>query len=111
MMDRVDEVHEGQLQALGEIEWENMRMAKAYNKKVKEKSFQVREIVWKTILPLGTRSNRFGKSSPSWEGPYRVVGIVPRNAYFVETLEGCKLEKALNGTYLKKYYPNVWQGA
>jgi hypothetical protein len=25
-------------------------------------------------------------------------------------LEGRKLNKALNGKYLKKYYPSVWQG-
>jgi hypothetical protein len=62
------------------------------------------------ILLFGTRSNRFSKWSPSWEGPYKVVGIAPGNVYFVETLEGQRLGKALNGKYLKKYYPSVWQG-
>jgi hypothetical protein len=33
---------------------------------------------------------------------YRVVRIVLGNAYFVETLEGRLLPKALNGKYLKK---------
>jgi hypothetical protein len=54
------------------------------------------------ILPLGNRDTRFGKGSPSWEGPYKVMRIVPGNAYFVETLEGRSLPKALNGKYLKK---------
>jgi hypothetical protein len=67
--------------------------------------------VWKTILPLGTRSNKFGKWSPNWEGPYKVVGIVPGNVYFVKTLEGQGLAKALNEKYLEKFYPSVWQGA
>jgi hypothetical protein len=53
----------------------------------------------------------FGKWSPNWEGPYKVVGIVPKNAYFVETLEGQGLAKALNEKYLKKIYLSVWQGA
>ena len=39
-------------------------MARAYNKKVRAKSFQVSELVWKTILPLETKSNKFGKWSP-----------------------------------------------
>ena len=34
------------------------------NIKVKPKPFQVGELVWKTILPLGTKSNKFGKWSP-----------------------------------------------
>jgi hypothetical protein len=67
--------------------------------------------VWKTILPLGTKSAKFEKWSPSWEGPYIVVRIVLGNTYFVESLEGKVLPKALNGKYLKKYYPSVWQKA
>jgi hypothetical protein len=62
-------------------------------------------------LPLGSRDNKFVKWSPSWEGPYRVVGIVPGNAYFLETLEGQRLPKALNDMYLKIYHPSIWQGS
>ena len=69
MMDNIDEVSDKQMQALKEIEKDKLRMARVYNKKVKAKSFQVGELVWKTILPLGIKSNKFGKWSPSWEGP------------------------------------------
>ena len=86
-------------------------MAKAYNKRVKEKSFQIGDLVWKMILPIGTRDRKFGKWSPSWEGPYKVVEIVPDNSYFVQSLRGEKLAKALNGKYLKKYHPSVLQEA
>jgi hypothetical protein len=34
---------------------------------------------------------------------------VQSNAYFVEDLEGHSLLKALNGKYLKCYYPSMWQ--
>jgi len=73
--------------------------------------FQIGDLVWKTILPLGTKNNKFGKWSSSWEGPYNIVEIVPGNSYFVQSLQGEKLPKALNGKYLKKYYPSVWQEA
>jgi hypothetical protein len=69
----------------------------------------VDDLVWKTILPIGARSSKFSKWSPSWEGPYIVTKVVPGNAYFVKTLEGQKLGKALNGKYLKKYYLSIWQ--
>jgi hypothetical protein len=42
-----------------------VKIAKAYNKRVTEESFQLGDLVWKTILPLGTRSAKFGKWSPS----------------------------------------------
>jgi hypothetical protein len=61
------------------------------------------------ILLLGTRSGKFGKWSASWEGPFRVIRVVPSNSYFVEDLEGHSLPKALNRKYLKRYYPSMWQ--
>jgi hypothetical protein len=65
MMDAIDDVPESRFRALREIEKEKIKIAKAYNKRVIEKSFQVGDLVWNTILPLGTRNNIFGKWSPS----------------------------------------------
>jgi hypothetical protein len=62
-------------------------------------------------LPLGTRDRKFGKWSPNWEGAFWLTGIVLKNSYFVETLEGLRLAKALNVKYLKGYYPSMWQEA
>ena len=73
MMDNIDEVSDKRLQALKEIEKDKLQVARAYNKKVRAKCFQVGELVWNTILPLGTKSNKFGKWLPSWEGPYKIV--------------------------------------
>jgi hypothetical protein len=67
MMDNIDEVTDKRMEALEEIEKDKRRVARAYNKKVKAKSFQVGDLVWKTILPIGSKSNKLGKWSPSWE--------------------------------------------
>jgi hypothetical protein len=109
MMDKVDEAPESWLKALEEIEKEKVKIAKAYNKRVVEKLFQVGDLVWKTILPLGTWSGKFGKWSSSWKWAFRVIRVVSGNAYFMEDLEGHSLTKALNGKYLKRYYPSMWQ--
>jgi len=69
MMDNINGVTDKRMRALKEIERDKLRVACAYNKKVKGKFFQVGDLVWKTILPLGMKSNKFGKWSPSWEGP------------------------------------------
>jgi hypothetical protein len=66
MLDKLDEVSDERVKALGEIERDKLRVAKAYNKRVKEKSLQVGDLNWKTILPIGSRSSKFGKWSPNW---------------------------------------------
>jgi hypothetical protein len=70
MLDRLDEASDVRIKTLGEIERDKLRVARAYNKKVKEKSFQVGDLIWKTILLIGSKSNKFRKWSPNWEGPY-----------------------------------------
>jgi hypothetical protein len=61
----------------------------------------------KNDVAVKTRSGKFVKWSPSWEGSFRVIRVVPANAYFTEDLEGHSLPKALNGKYLKCYYPSM----
>ena len=65
MMDNIDEATDKCLAALKAIEKDKLRVARAYNKKVKLKSFQIGDLVWKVILPIGSKDRKFGKWSPS----------------------------------------------
>jgi hypothetical protein len=76
MPDKLDEVSNERIKPLGEIERDKLRVARAYNKRVKEKLFQVGDLVWKMILPVGSKSNKFEKWSPNWEGPYRIEEVI-----------------------------------
>jgi hypothetical protein len=107
MMDELEDFHMIRLQALENIEKNKMRVAKYYNKKVKVKQFAEGDLVCKALLPIGTKYSTFGKWSPNWEGPFRVVRCVPGNAYILKTLLGEEFSAAINGRYLKKYYPSV----
>jgi hypothetical protein len=73
MMDNIDQVTDKRFVAPGEIEKDKIIVAKAYNKDAKAKSFQVRDLMWKTLLPLRSRDQKFDKWSPSWEGPYIIT--------------------------------------
>jgi hypothetical protein len=73
--------------------------------------FQVEELVFKTILPIGSRSNKFKKWSPNWEGPYRIEEVISENFDIVQGIQGTSLPRAHNEKYLKEYYPSVWQDA
>jgi hypothetical protein len=85
MIDNIDEVTDKLVEALEAIEKDKIRVARAYNKRVRAKSFQVGDLVWKTILPIGSKSNKFGKWSLSWEGPYKIVRVCLGNSYMVES--------------------------
>ena len=96
------------LKALINVGVNKARISQWYDKKVKTKTFEQGELIWKLILPIGTKSSKFGKWSPTWEGPFRINRCVPSNTYVLETLEGEEYSRALNVKYLKKYYPSVW---
>jgi hypothetical protein len=111
MMDNIDEVTDKRLVALGEIEKDKIMVIKAYNKKVKAKSFENRDLVWKTILSLRSTDRKFGKWSSRWEVPYRITQVIAGNAYMLQTLQGEDLPKTLNGRFLKQYHFSMWQDA
>jgi hypothetical protein len=101
MLDRLDEVSNERINALGEIERNKLRVDRAYNKRVKETSFQVRDLIWKTILLIGSKSNKFRKWSPNWKGPYRIEEVITGNSYMVQSVQGTSLPRTLNRKYLK----------
>ena len=37
------------------------KVAWTYNKRIKRKSFEVEELIWKIILPIGSKDKEFGK--------------------------------------------------
>jgi len=65
MMDNVDEVTDARLAAIKEIEKDKIAVTKAYNKKIKTKSFQIGDLVWMIVLPLKAKDRKFGKWSRS----------------------------------------------
>ena len=98
--------------ALENIEANKLRVVRHYNKKVKNKQFGEGELVWKVKLPIGSKDSKFGKWSPNWEGPYRISRCAASNSYILEMIEGREeFDRAINGKYLKKYYPSVWVNA
>ena len=107
MMDDLEDLSCHRLRALQNIEANKLRVARHYNKKVKNKQFGEGELVQKVKLPIGYKDYKFSKWSPNWEGPYRISRCAPGNAYILETLEG----RVINGKYLKKYYPSIWVNA
>jgi hypothetical protein len=100
MFNRLDEASNERVKALGEIERDKLRVARTYNKKVKEKLFQVGDLVWKTILTIGSISNKFSKWSPNWEEPYWIEEVILGNSYMVQSIQETSLPRSPNGKTL-----------
>ena len=98
MKDELEDLAGHRLNALINIEANKARVGRWYDKKVKAKSFDQGDLVWKLVLTIVTKDPKFDKWSPMWEGPYKVSRSVPGNAYILETLEGEELFSALNAS-------------
>jgi hypothetical protein len=55
MNDNVEDLTELRLWSLEKIKKNKAKVARVYNKKVKPKEFQVGDLVWEVVLPLGTK--------------------------------------------------------
>jgi hypothetical protein len=108
MNNNVKDLTELRLWSLEKIKENKAKVARAYNKKVKLKEFQVRGLVWEAVFPLGTKYSAYGKWSPNWHEPYRIDQVLPKNAYMLEELDGVKFLVAANGQHLMKYFPSMW---
>ena len=61
MTDELDDLAGHWLRALMIIEENKKKVAKWYDKKVKAKKFADGDLVWKLVLPIGTKSSKFGE--------------------------------------------------
>lgn len=61
---------------------------RAYNKKVKQKTFTEGDLVRRTVLPIGTKNPRIGAFSPNGEGPFIIRRVLGRGAFQLRDGDG-----------------------
>lgn len=105
MLDEMVDLDEERLTMLDVLIRKKERIVKAYNKKVKIKTFSVGDYVWKVNLHMDQRDRALDKWSPNWEGPFRIVQAFSNNAYEIKELASDHQILRVNGKYLKKYKP------
>ena len=77
-------VDEARILTLNNMLLQKQNTTKRYYKRVQHISFEKRDLVWKTILPIGFKSHKFGKWSLNWAGPYQVHRVFPGGAYHLK---------------------------
>ncbi|XP_070019569.1 uncharacterized protein [Nicotiana sylvestris] len=78
------------------------RMARAYNKKVRPRNFEVDQLVLRRILPHHEEVK--GKFAPNWKGSYIIRKILPRGALYLGDIKVNDPETAVNADAVKRYY-------
>ena len=78
-------------------------MARQYDAMVKPRRFNIGDIVLEKVF-LATKNPAHGKLGPNWEGPYRIINCKRQGSYYLEALDGRKLEHPWNVEHLRSYY-------
>ncbi|KAG9447595.1 hypothetical protein H6P81_013723 [Aristolochia fimbriata] len=102
-LQELESLDEKRLEAQQRLECYQARLTRAFNKKVKLRSFQKGDLVLAVRRPIMATSRDGGKFAPKWEGPFVVQEVYTNGAYKLVTPEGRRLP-AINGKFLKKFY-------
>ncbi|XP_060211817.1 uncharacterized protein LOC132639383 [Lycium barbarum] len=78
------------------------RIARAFNKQVRTRIFQIGKLVLKRIFP--NQQEYKGKFAPNWQGPYMVRKELSGGVVVLAEMDGQEWRRAINLDAIKRYY-------
>ncbi|XP_074288214.1 uncharacterized protein LOC141613381 [Silene latifolia] len=99
----LEALDEKRLDAQQKLQCYQARMSRAFNKKIRPRSFQVGDLVLAIRRPIITSHKPVGKFTSKWDGPYVVQEVYTNGAYKIADEDGV-LVGPINGKFLKRYY-------
>lgn len=93
----VEEVRE---QARTQVKQYKLRVQEAINTRLRKRSFQIRDRVWKQADSLKDK----GKLEANKERPYQIHSVLPGRSYYLMDDKGKLLPRPWNVCHLKKCY-------
>ena len=103
-LEELEALDEKRLQAQQQLECYQARLTKAFNRKVRPRSFQIGDLVLAVRRPINLKHRPRDKLTSKWDGPYLVQEVYSSNAYLLRDHEGIQIGP-INGKLLKHYYP------
>ena len=100
--EQLNMVEEKRLKAICHGQLYQGRMARAFNKRVRPREFQVGDLVLKKILP--NQEDARGKWAPNYEGPYIVKQAFSGGALILTDVDGKELPRPTNTDAVKRFY-------
>ncbi|XP_059626874.1 uncharacterized protein LOC132269638 [Cornus florida] len=109
MLVELEDLDEVRLNALDHITTQKKKVMRAYNKKVKAKTFVEGDLVWQVKFPPEVKDKEYGKWTPNWNGFYLVERVLGKWAYRLMGIDGGFHKHPVNGVYLKEYHPSIYE--
>ena len=78
-------------------------LARQHDAMVKPRRFNIGDLVLKKVS-LATKNLAHGKLGHNWKGPYRIINCKRQGSYYLDALDGRKLEHPWNVEHLRRYY-------
>ncbi|KAB2611155.1 S2-RNase [Pyrus ussuriensis x Pyrus communis] len=103
-LQELEALDERRLEAQQHLECYQARLSKAFNKKIRPRSFQAGDLVLALRRPIITTHKTKSKFTSKWDGPYVIQEIYTNGAYLIMAEDGLKIGP-INGRFLKRYYP------
>jgi len=85
-LEQLSLINEKRLETVCHGQLYQQRMARAYNKKVRPRKFEVGQLVLRRILPHQAEAK--GKFAPNWQGPFVVSRVLSNGALYLTDVEG-----------------------
>lgn len=104
MLNELVDLDKERMVALNMLIRQKERVVKAYNKKVKPKTFLVGNLVLKVILRMDKKDRVIGKWSPNWD-PFWITQAFSNNVCDIKETNPEILTLRINEKYLKRYKP------
>ena len=101
-MDQLNLIDEKRLKAICHGQCYQQRVAKSFNKKVRPRQFQERDLVLRKLLPIIPLPEE--KFAPNYGGPYVVKKVLPGGALILAEMDGQVFTNPVNSDAVKKYY-------
>ncbi|KAB2600252.1 S2-RNase [Pyrus ussuriensis x Pyrus communis] len=103
-LQELEALDERRLEAQQHLECYQARLSKAFNKKIRPRSFQAGDLVLALRRPIITTHKTKSKFTSKWDGPYVIQEIYTNGAYLIMAEDELKIGP-INGRFLKRYYP------
>ena len=97
-LEALDLLDERREEARLRIAAHQQRIARHFNSKVRQRSFEVGDLVPKRIMTA------IGVFGPNWEGPYVIGAKLLDGAFKLTTVEGEPIPRAWNSNLLRPYF-------
>ena len=100
--DQLSLLDERRLRATDHVQAYQMKMTRAFRKRVRPRKFKKGDLVLKVLQ--GLINDPRGKFRPNWSGPYVIQDLTQEGAAWLTDLDGNQFTKPVNVDQLKRFY-------